>query len=252
MLVKSIYPLLDATLYPARGQQHPLSVKMLSFTWMQPYTPHGDSNEFCAELAWKTMRCNLIPRTGTATPSPGCNLIPRTGDATLYPARGQQLHDPVVPIEAVEDATLYPARGQQPVRINGDTGQAVDATLYPARGQQQLRARGMVTMPRVDATLYPARGQQQYTPPFELVFLSRMQPYTPHGDSNMVQHGRPAGGKQMQPYTPHGDSNERIAEQKNKSVAMQPYTPHGDSNLQFLSGRFDIGQDAALYPSRGQ
>ena len=56
----------------------------------------------------------------------------------------------------------------------------------------------------------------------------------------------------MQPYTPHGDSNERIAEQKNKSVAMQPYTPHGDSNLQFLSGRFDIGQDAALYPSRGQ
>ena len=80
-----------------------------------------------------------------------------------------------------------------------------------------------------------------------------MQPYTPHGDSNPVigtQKHLPFAG--MQPYTPHGDSNERIAEQKNKSVAMQPYTPHGDSNLQFLSGRFDIGQDAALYPSRGQ
>ena len=223
------------------------------FVAMQPYTPHGDSNSEVQLFYPTSIRdATLYPARGQQPCHRYAKAPALRRDATLYPARGQQLHDPVVPIEAVEDATLYPARGQQPVRINGDTGQAVDATLYPARGQQQLRARGMVTMPRVDATLYPARGQQQYTPPFELVFLSRMQPYTPHGDSNMVQHGRPAGGKQMQPYTPHGDSNERIAEQKNKSVAMQPYTPHGDSNLQFLSGRFDIGQDAALYPSRGQ
>ena len=91
-----------------------LQVCICALLPMQPYTPHGDSNvlpvgEPGGQAADATLypargqqpllrrmwipksRCNLIPRTGTATPSPGCNLIPRTGDATLYPARGQQL-----------------------------------------------------------------------------------------------------------------------------------------------------------------
>ena len=56
---------------------------------MQPYTPHGDSNHEGEGRPRPAARCNLIPRTGTATP-----MISPTSfayfDATLYPARGQQ------------------------------------------------------------------------------------------------------------------------------------------------------------------
>ena len=34
----------------------------------------------------------------------------------------------------------------------------------------------------------------------------------------------------MQPYTPHGDSNVETDENENTRLGMQPYTPHGDSN----------------------
>ena len=40
--------------------------------------------------------------------------------------------------------------------------------------------------------------------------LLRMQPYTPHGDSNVQLADEIAAWEQMQPYTPHGDSNSAV------------------------------------------
>ena len=34
----------------------------------------------------------------------------------------------------------------------------------------------------------------------------------------------------MQPYTPHGDSNVYADKSLGTQMMMQPYTPHGDSN----------------------
>ena len=79
----------DATLYPARGQQHREGAGIVTLRGMQPYTPHGDSNYQSRGLLSIQQGCNLIPRTGTATlsaPHPLQTLL----DATLYPARGQQ------------------------------------------------------------------------------------------------------------------------------------------------------------------
>ena len=54
----------------------------------------------------------------------------------------------------------------------------------------------------------------------------------------------------MQPYTPHGDSN-MIPKPGAFVNMMQPYTPHGDSN--HVEHRQKGGEtDATLYPSRGQ
>ena len=63
------HPAEDATLYPARGQQ-PLrrDATLYPARGMQPYTPHGDSNYARGYIE------ELLRR-----------------DATLYPARGQQL-----------------------------------------------------------------------------------------------------------------------------------------------------------------
>ena len=90
-----------------------LQVCICALLPMQPYTPHGDSNLLRSPSRRLTSRCNLIPRTGTATAQgqqpvdsvSRCNLIPRTGTATS--------RVPSVGLDTV-DATLYPARGQQP------------------------------------------------------------------------------------------------------------------------------------------
>ena len=59
-----------------------------------------------------------------------------------------------------------------------------DATLYPSRGQQQDCP---VAEPDLlpDATLYPSRGQQRLSTRVS-PFMPLMQPYTPHGDSNLM------------------------------------------------------------------
>ena len=64
-------------------------------SWMQPYTPHGDSNGSAGFPFSALVRCNLIPLTGTVTglllvqrlPTSGCNLIPLTGTVTLLRRR---------------------------------------------------------------------------------------------------------------------------------------------------------------------
>ena len=56
----------------------------------------------------------------------------------------------------------------------------------------------------------------------------------------------------MQPYTPHGDSNVAALGTAVGESRMQPYTPHGDSNPFGICGHRLAGSDAALYPSRGQ
>ena len=57
-----------------------------------------------------------------------------------------------------------------------------------------------------------------------------MQPYTPHGDSNMFYLNHKGEMLPMQPYTPHGDSNSFLLRIFLDFYEMQPYTPHGDSN----------------------
>ena len=103
-----------------------------------------------------------------------------------------------------------------------------------------------------------------------------MQPYTPHGDSNVNATGdsvRVAGCNlipltgtvtfaaeprarirkiKMQPYTPHGDSNNGLTNSFCDGIVMQPYTPHGDSNITGCIVNLWLGWDATLYPSRGQ
>ena len=104
--------------------------------------------------------------------------------------------------------------------------------------------------------------------------IGKMQPYTPHGDSNIQKRFflltslidatlYPSRGQQqendhgffthcrMQPYTPHGDSNPTVSVLPLLEIEMQPYTPHGDSNKKLYQGWTSI-TDAALYPSRGQ
>ena len=100
-----------------------------------------------------------------------------------------------------------------------------------------------------------------------------MQPYTPHGDSNIVFVGAlavdfrcnliPLTGtvtllpcvlrtlERMQPYTPHGDSNGHRFRTWASLRRMQPYTPHGDSNSESPL-TMNAEHDATLYPSRGQ
>ena len=42
----------DAALYPSRGQQRTSAfVETHEFLWMQPYTPHGDSNRISITCA---------------------------------------------------------------------------------------------------------------------------------------------------------------------------------------------------------
>ena len=82
-----------------------------SSSTMQPYTPHGDSNEMGCGKTLTAIGCNLIPLTGTVTrrrkswwkPPPGCNLIPLTGTVTTASLMAWATH---------KDATLYPSRGQ--------------------------------------------------------------------------------------------------------------------------------------------
>ena len=65
-----------------------------------------------------------------------------------------------------------------------------------------------------------------------------MQPYTPHGDSNMCRLPESPAACPMQPYTPHGDSNGRAAiVAVDVGGQMQPYTPHGDSNTHVYCSR---------------
>ena len=56
----------------------------------------------------------------------------------------------------------------------------------------------------------------------------------------------------MQPYTPHGDSNVVVMSCAQIGKTMQPYTPHGDSNAAGRGGSPPLPGDATLYPSRGQ
>ena len=172
--------------------------------WMQPYTPHGDSNDVDA-------------RPANTDPS----------DATLYPARGQQLCGPAAPGCRRVDATLYPARGQQRPLHRGHPGLAGMQPYTPHGDSNPVEPLG----PQVQhgCNLIPRTGTATGLPALGGVALHLMQPYTPHGDSNhkSIHFAKffedatlyPARGQQhpgvqalcgrqrMQPYTPHGDSN---------------------------------------------
>ena len=125
----------DATLYPARGQQPPLRAMLCGWTG-----------------------CNLIPRTGTATPGGGRHRHPAR-DATLYPARGQQLPKP--------GAFVNPT-GMQPYTPHGDSNSFCSTSAANPAGCNLIPRTGTATADAVN----PGQGLG-------------MQPYTPHGDSNI-------------------------------------------------------------------
>ena len=96
---------------------------------------------------------------------------------------------------------------------------------------------GTVTSRRKDSTARLSR-MQPFTPhgdsnlevcPTETI-RSGMQPFTPHGDSNLAITMIVCGFQRMQPFTPHGDSNHKDHGYIHIHDLMQPYTPHGDSN----------------------
>ena len=84
--------------------------------------------------------------------------------------------------------------------------------------------------------------------------MSRMmQPYTPHGDSNVP--GKPETvcrlrGCNLIPLT--GTVTCCASSSALCLYTMQPYTPHGDSNLCVCYVPNFQPRDATLYPSRGQ
>ena len=82
--------------------------------------------------------------------------------------------------------------------------------------------------------------------------LLPMQPYTPHGDSNLHFSRPDKGPLRMQPYTPHGDSNFLVRIEALVEIAGCNLIPLTGTVTTPPTASAARCPDATLYPSRGQ
>ena len=108
---------------------------------MQPYTPHGDSN-----IAKVGMRVSLKPSMQPYTPH-GDSNFGSTGFRMMIfamqpytPHGDSNIHQDPILHGLSRDATLYPSRGQQHDLQDGIDGLFVDATLFLLRLADFCRA----------------------------------------------------------------------------------------------------------------
>ena len=166
-----------------------------------------------------TARCNLIPLTGTVTFASTLHRCSISDDATLFLLR-------------LADFCRAPARCLQKV---GALRQPCLRCFVHWTRSPRLPLTGTVT--RLSMLL---------------ATVPRMQPYTPHGDSNghrwllsSCQRTR----CNLIPLT--GTVTISSIVHAIERMPMQPYTPHGDSNSSTTAPPM-VRSDATLYPSRGQ
>ena len=123
---------------------------------MQPYTPHGDSN---------------VNATGDSVRVAGCNLIPLTGTVTR---RSDHLS-----LSGLSDATLFLLR----------FADFFGAPTRCLQNPERCASRGSLFLPLAAVAAAAPHGDSNSS--IDIVIVScviyGMQPYTPHGDSNLQQ-----------------------------------------------------------------
>ena len=200
---------------------------------MQPYTPHGDSNppEWLALLL--LAGCNLLPLALCRFLRRTCKVLAKTG-ALLRVAVSQ------ISIAHAVRSQIWTA-APTPARL------LLPQAAPRLRCQPRLRCFVRWTRsPRLPLTGTVTRLSML------LATVPRMQPYTPHGDSNghrwllsSCQRTR----CNLIPLT--GTVTISSIVHAIERMPMQPYTPHGDSNSSTTAPPM-VRSDATLYPSRGQ